>query len=66
MIEVRNFAVKPGESFRVPLAGYLSNHTSCFTLYGFDKPEFIGLFLNEMPHFIELNLFYFIGYFRAI
>ena len=63
VIEVRNFAVKPGEGFGVPFAEYPSDQAPSFTIHGFDKPELVGLLLNEMPHFIELNLLYFKGRF---
>jgi len=65
-IEVRNFAVKPSESFGVPFAEYPSSRTPRFTIYGFDKSEFVGLILNEMSHFIKLNLLYFIGYWQPL
>jgi len=65
VIEVRNFAVKTGESVGVVFAEYPRNRAPRFTIYGFDKPELVGLVLNEMPHFIELNFLYLIRYFSS-
>ena len=64
VIKVSDFVVKPGESVCVTFAEYPSNRSPRFTIHGFDKPELIVLLLNEMPHFIELDLLYFIGYFN--
>ena len=63
VIEVGSLAVKAGESLCVPFAEYPNNRAICLTTHDFDKPELVVLVLNEMPHFIELNPFYYIGYF---
>jgi len=63
VFEVRDFVVKSSECLGIPFAKYPSNGASRFAIYGFDKPKLVGLLLNEMPHFIEFNFLYFIGYF---